>query len=611
MYQNDDKKLYNILRSSSQNKNVKKLAGFDIETADNNKTFLFCSYESDNAIGLFFKKEHFIKFLQRVNQHNKYTFATNLGFDFFGTFFGGDYISKFKFIFRGSDLLSAKTYIDNKEFSCKRCKSGRYILFIDTFNFCKMSVKNLGSIVNLNKSDIPSFIGKNPKDIPEWIEIIKYNLNDTKISFEFAKFLQNAIRTLGGDMKLTISSSALKLFRNKYLKENYFVHSKDVLDDLFKAYYGGRTEVFKRGEFENLYYHDINSMYPYVMSQLPLPNPNSLHVNKLGSISNIMDYEGVSEVLIHIPYMKFPILPYRQDSKLIFPYGFLKGFYTHVEIREALSLGAKLIEIGKSFYYTKTHYPFREYIEELYEKRLNYQKDKNQMEKIVKLFMNSLYGKFAQKYDNVKVMKHIDSCTIHDLHEEHEQIGDFVSIKKVGEPYNFSFPIWSIYITANARIMLHRYIREHNPVYVDTDSLITDHVIEDSKLLGHLKIENILKKSVFVRPKMYAFIDENDKPTIKCKGIATKNMSYERFKELLLDFKVYDERFIKFKSAIRRKLVPNEIIFQPKEYDIQDTKRIWKSDFNISEIQDSEPIMVNDLPQNLYTHYENLLIIHD
>lgn len=66
---------------------------------------------------------------------------------------------------------------------------------------------------------------------------------------------------------LTISKLALNLFLSKYYDNNIpNIKKVSVYNDIKQAYYGGITEVYKPYG-ENLYYYDVNSLYPSVALQ--------------------------------------------------------------------------------------------------------------------------------------------------------------------------------------------------------------------------------------------------------------------------------------------------------------------------------------------------------
>ena len=148
----------------------------------------------------------------------------------------------------------------------------------------------------------------------------------------------------GTNIGLTIASTAQKVWLTHFLKQDLKVNKYDKY--FRNSYYGGRTEVLqKRGQYVYpAYYHDFNSLYPSVMLEGKYPNPETLKfLNIINTdIKFIEEYEGVSDIEIEIPDMKYPPLPYKLQGKLIFPIGTLRGWYNHNEIRLALKYGAKI-----------------------------------------------------------------------------------------------------------------------------------------------------------------------------------------------------------------------------------------------------------------------------
>jgi hypothetical protein len=338
------------------------------------------------------------------------------------------------------------------------------------------------------------------------------------------------------------------------------------------------------------------------------PDPNSVRYCKINSVKYINDYEGVSNVTINCPDMNVPLLPFKSEDKLIFPTGTFTGWYSHIELRKAMELGYVVMKVHETVYYKKTCTPFKEYVHDLYSLRQKFKSEGSSMEVICKLFMNSLYGKFGQKFEDREVWKTEKSFDFSSIKEgdEVETIGGFVRVKvKFQDPALFCIPIWAIYVSAYGRLKLYEELRKRNVIYCDTDSIVTHDVIPDSSELGKLKLELVVHDAVFVKPKMY-FINEN----VKIKGVGRKIVVDDFFK-LLATGQISYEKFVKFKESLRRDLVVNEILSVNKVLDLEDSKRDWFGlKFNAEELQHSRPLRIELNEHNeLFEHVENELFI--
>ena len=76
----------------------------------------------------------------------------------------------------------------------------------------------------------------------------------------------------------TISSLAFKIFRSNYLKDNKLIPqiSGDIFNFIKAGYLGGAVETFKPFYYQEesgrtLHCYDVNSLYPSIMQQIPLP----------------------------------------------------------------------------------------------------------------------------------------------------------------------------------------------------------------------------------------------------------------------------------------------------------------------------------------------------
>ena len=183
------------------------------------------------------------------------------------------------------------------------------------------------------------------------------------------------------------------------------------------------------------------------------------------------------------------------------------------------------------------------------------------MNDIAKLLMNSLYGKFGMKSNVTKldIFKINDDNSRERFHELLEFWGG--SVHNWLELDNHIFIIRDILlplkynldenyyhgadiniaiastITTAARVYMSDY--KNNPnykiYYSDTDSIIIDaplpaHLVGTA--LGQFKLEHVIKRAVFLAPKVYGLITENDEEIIKVKGIKSDIVKDLTFKDL-------------------------------------------------------------------------------
>lgn len=596
---------YNTFKPTLQKAFNKKIYGFDIETCNNNKMFVCASVYFDDSLKWFFKdKDDLISFFKTKRFMNSFVVATNLGFDFNGVFYKTSEIMDFKPLYRGSDLIITTSHIYNKRFNIKNGGQRRNTInFIDTLNYAKLGVEKLAKILGMEKFSVCN-IGKMPRNKDEWETMKDYNMQDAKISKKAFVFLKDSFIELGANVKPTIASTAMSLFKNKYLDKCYYRHEIPELIDEFKAYYGGRTEAFMRGRFENYYYYDFNSLYPSVMLN-HYPDPNSLRRTNKNTLYYIEEYEGVSEVEVSCPFMDYPLLPFRTKTKLLFPIGTFKAWYSHVELRRALTLGYTIKKVFKTIYFKDICHPFVDFVNDLYSKRIVFKEKKNPMELVVKILLNSLYGKFGQKF-----MDRDDWLPMTLNYDEIQKLDDFEIIdgfirikKKMTYPSSFIMPIWALYTTAYARLKLHEHILRSHPAYVDTDSLITTQSFEDSNKLGKLKLEMKIKEGIVVKPKFYMLKPYHQKDYVKVKGVGIK-LSCHDFYDLLKHKNIVYSKFMKFKESIRRGFIPNEIQEITKVLSLEDNKRNWQGSFNIDKLQSSTPIDITKHEKEIPFIYE-------
>jgi len=480
------------------------------------------------------------------------------------------------------------------------------ITFIDSISHFSASVKELGKVIKIPKIKSPSFIGNLPRTYEEINYFIKYNINDSLITYKFMEWLQEEYLKLGCEMKVTISSSALDLFRRKYLKIPMLSKDKEVILFCYKAYYGGRVEAFKRGIFNKKNYgyiktFDVNSLYPWMMLKGNYPYGNCYHLKDVSH--HFKSFEGIGYFELYCPKMKIPLLPVKKE-KLLFPTGHIQGYYSFVEIRKSLSIGYKILKVGEGIYWTDKFNPFKNFVTDLYEYRMKRKKKKCPTQLVPKILMNSLYGKFAFNYADKEMI--IPSSELDKYAETSSMIVPYDSsneiyrIRSSEESYcpSYVHPELSLYVTAFARIFMWEIFKKtgfKNILYTDTDCLFTRRFIKETFELGGLKVENSFKECCIIKPKMYGgTILDNNEDVIKIKGLHGKIGSFDEFKSMVKNgsIKARTKHFVKLRTSLMGKKKINSVYEQDKEMQLNDDKRVWeKKDFDCS-IQDSEPIVL-------------------
>ena len=376
---------------------------------------------------------------------------------------------------------------------------------------------------------------------PRWFD---YNKQDCVQLFDvIAKFHHYIEQILGGEVGMTAPATAVKLLRRKYMNAP-LPRSEDTHEFIRSSYFGGRVEVFAKFG-EGLSYFDINSSYPACMLEaMPAgkattwegPPPARFKKNLI----------GFAEVDVFVPStIHIPPLPMRGDKenklpegKLVFPTGNLHGVWEWSELQLALEVGCKIKKWYKSVWY-KPVYLFKDFVSDLYEYRnKNNPKYDEGLAAVVKIMMNSAYGKFGMKTlrktiylgedpelpKNAKPADGNPNCPIWYAEEE------------VDAPY--IMPQVAARVTALGRVKLYRYMLEAQKnggsiFYCDTDSIITDTMqMETTTELGGLKDEypkySGKLKGRFLGPKLYMLTDDEDnfEPVIAAKGL-----QQERYKK--------------------------------------------------------------------------------
>ncbi|KAK8928896.1 hypothetical protein KSP39_PZI017853 [Platanthera zijinensis] len=144
------------------------------------------------------------------------------------------------------------------------------------------------------------------------------------------------------ESKITLSSLALSIFHLKYndsLKWPIHIPNKNEDSFIRRGYYSGHSDTYKPYS-KNLYYYDVKSLYPFIMT------------------------------------------------------GEFVGVYYSEELKYAKSVGYTVLPI-LGYLFELMESPFQEFVRSLFERRKEAKRQGNDAMSFDKILMNLLYGRFG------------------------------------------------------------------------------------------------------------------------------------------------------------------------------------------------------------------------
>lgn len=291
-------------------------------------------------------------------------------------------------------------------------------------------------------------------------------------------------------------------------------------------YFGGRVQCFQKGVVESpVTIYDVNSMYPFVMSEYLHPVSWSVTVgNKVeGWKDDGTPNKGkIKTFFITAEGKNHGAFPTRKDDGSV-DFTVSEGIF-HVTIHEwlaALSLNlfqpSRILETHSFSEYSKFHL----FVDHFYRLREKAKAEDDKMHSLFyKYILNSAYGKFGinpANYFNWKITKTEDARPKGDgwtldtiaqakfyVWKQPSQL--FWNVKNIGTAAS---------ITGAARSVLLRAIAASTGVlYCDTDSILCEAVNGlqiDEKKLGCWKPEGVGTLAAIAGKKMYAVFDASGK----------------------------------------------------------------------------------------------------
>jgi hypothetical protein len=377
-------------------------------------------------------------------------------------------------------------------------------------------------------------------------EAIKYcNLDCVSLYQVLFKFNDMIFKYFGKNIHHypTLPSLAMAIYRSNFMAENLIAQlSGKIADDIRKGYTGGAVDMYIPESTSEVKIKclDVNSLYPSQMqSQLmPVGFPTYFEGDILKIDKNAF---GFFSVKITAPHdIKHPILQTHiktdHGTRTISPIGTWTDMMFSEELKNAINYGYQIEVLwGYTF---KTDIIFKDYVDFLFNLRSQYPSS-HPLNFIAKILLNSLYGRFGMDDNFVSInIIHKDFYT--DFENKYfdsiiktTEIDDYIlveyqriQIESENSIHNTNIAVAAA-ITAYARIHMTQfknnpeiilYYTDTDSIYVDEDSKINPNLI-DNRILGKLKLEYTCKKAIFLSPKVYCLLTEDDKIIYKVKGL--------------------------------------------------------------------------------------------
>lgn len=491
--------------------NVDRIATFDIES-NHWVDFEVLGFFDGETYKTFSRLDKFLEYLETGKRYNGWSiFAHNGGkFDFL---FLIEPMMRRGWTFSISERQGRVMVLEVK---AKRSKFS----FFDSYSLLPSSLADLCKAFGVpHQKETFDFsrhrVSKSDPKLMKRLENDCKGLREILLSFYGSDYITNP--------QVTIASQALDTFRNSFGADvvSLPAEHEDVFRESFYA--GGRVEVYK-GWSKGVRSYDVNSLFPYAMLEpMPVGDCRKVRTYKPGLI-------GFYKVRIRTtPNWYITPLLVKGDKNM-----FVKGageYFISSRMLEYLKLeyGVRC-EVEWGFVFSGAEPILRDYVNTFY--KLKAENRGNAMYYIAKLFLNALYGKFAQNRDKYRIETFNGQNNFIVMEGEIAQRLHLVLIPHRSQS-RFILPYLSAWITDLARLYHFRLMQEHprDMFYCDTDSLFTTARYPVGDKIGQLSYKGTFE-GCFLNSKTYALRNSTSEE-IRFKGFNASEFRFRDFMNLL------------------------------------------------------------------------------
>ncbi len=461
-------------------------------------------------------------------------------------------------------------YYDGK--FLRLAKGHKTIYYFDVSNFLDGSLETLAQkYLHTSKKD-DKIEDKSHMEIyydsdPEMVE--EYCRYDAYITQQLALWLYDSVESMSQRV-LGFRASPAKWYSKASIAEFIIKHAIDhkylkpdvplkAIEYAYRSYKGGMFELYVKGKVEDATTIDINSAYPTQIRELiDVNNGEWRHVDYFDPRA----YYGFYRTRAN--YNGF--MPARaSDGRIYYPHTYDRYEYYATQ-QEIEKFGIDNFEVldGWVYYPDEQVKPFKNLIDKLYQIKKESKGKDPTMYWLVKVIINSIYGKFVQTRGG-----------------------------KVGDLFN---PIWGSVITTNTRLQIYDLAQKFDEVYsIDTDSItgrISDERLAEIPLddeLGHYSVKERNVSKILVMNGI-SMVKEND----EFKILNSRGFSRGQITE----FKIVDNKIIvnvrrpvHLREALRQGIIDkiNQFNIMEKSINLDEAKRIFTESFSFDRKIESFP----------------------
>jgi hypothetical protein len=306
-------------------------------------------------------------------------------------------------------------------FEVRRVKDGRKLVFYDLFQFYQTSLANAYKAF---ESKVPVQFQLSREEEKEWLEdkehrdaitdvtakdVIIYNAKDVKVTAGLWHVAVDNIRAYGNglDFGITLPMTAQYAISKDIDFVDYSLLDKADRAELYTAlalsYRGGFFNSPQLGVMGKVFKYDVNSMYPAFMTLLPIMKYYGRDRKEDFDVFDLVCGQFSGNRTVPIKLLKQSVVLEKFSGCV---WGFelnpalLKDFIADYGVTPVPSAPYEPLKVDHvntvfRFKYLRT-FPLREAVLKIYKERKEYKKQGNPYEKVLKILLNSSYGKYGE-----------------------------------------------------------------------------------------------------------------------------------------------------------------------------------------------------------------------